>query len=494
MRAVEDALKMEIPLNAQYIRNLIITAHNIFDHMAHFYQLSALDWVDIVSATTANASAAAALGQKLSGWRRNSTQEMQAVQDKLKKFIASGQLGIFASGYWGHPAMKLSPEVNLLAAAHYLQALEYERKINQVVAILGSKTPHIQNLVVGGVSNAIDPNSPANLTVEKLFHIKTLIDEVGEFINQAMLTDVAAIGAAYADWTTYGAGVMNYLCVPELPMDTKGTQYELAGGYIPEGDLGKFTPIRTQQESQLTENIKESIKHAWYNGDWDRSPYEGETIPKYTGFSYEDRYSWIKSPTYLGKPAQVGPLPHVVNLYLAGHEPTRRYVDSTLQTVSTLAGTTVGIEALHSTIGRIAARVIRAAVLHDAMGKQWQALMDNIGKGDYDTFNTPTFPKGEQRGVGFHEASRGTLSHWVIIENAKIKNYQCVVPSTWNAAPRNNEEALGPYEASLVGNPIADEALPLEVLRTIHSFDPCIACAVHLVDSKKTPLAKVQVL
>ena len=494
VRAVEDALKMEIPLNAQYIRNLIITAHNIFDHMAHFYQLSALDWVDIVSATTANASAAAALGQKLSGWRRNSTQEMQAVQDKLKKFIASGQLGIFASGYWGHPAMKLSPEVTLLAAAHYLQALEYERKINQVVAILGSKTPHIQNLVVGGVSNAIDPNSPANLTVEKLFHIKTLIDEVGEFINQAMLTDVAAIGAAYADWTTYGAGVMNYLCVPELPMDTKGTQYELAGGYIPEGDLGKFTPIRTQQESQLTENIKESIKHAWYNGDWDRSPYEGETIPKYTGFSYEDRYSWIKSPTYLGKPAQVGPLPHVVNLYLAGHEPTRRYVDSTLQTVSTLAGTTVGIEALHSTIGRIAARVIRAAVLHDAMGKQWQALMDNIGKGDYDTFNTPTFPKGEQRGVGFHEASRGTLSHWVIIENAKIKNYQCVVPSTWNAAPRNNEEALGPYEASLVGNPIADEALPLEVLRTIHSFDPCIACAVHLVDSKKTPLAKVQVL
>ncbi len=494
VRAVEDALKMEIPLNAQYIRNLIITAHNVFDHMAHFYQLSALDWVDIVSATTANASAAAALGQKLSAWRRNSTQELQAVQDKLKKFIASGQLGIFASGYWGHPAMKLSPEVNLLAAAHYLQALEYERKINQVVAILGSKTPHIQNLAVGGVSNPIDPNSPSNLTVEKLFHIKTLIDEVGEFVNQAMLTDVAAIGAAYADWTTYGAGVMNYLCVPELPMDTKGAQYELAGGYIPEGDLGKFTPIRTQQESQLTENIKESIKHAWYNGEWDRSPYEGETIPKYTGFSYEDRYSWIKAPTFMGKPAQVGPLPHVVNLYLAGHEPTRRYVNSTLQTVSSLAGATVGIDALHSTIGRIAARVIRAAVLHDAMGKQWQALMANIGKGDYDTFNAPVFPKGEQRGVGFHEAARGTLSHWVVIDNGKIKNYQAVVPSTWNAAPRNNEDALGPYEASLVGNPVADETLPLEVLRTVHSFDPCIACAVHLVDSKKTPLSKVQVL
>ena len=495
VRAVEDALQMEIPLNAQYIRNLIIAAHNIFDHMAHFYQLSALDWVDIVSATTADARAAAALGQKLSDWRGNSPQELQAVQDRLKKFIASGQLGIFASGYWGHPAMKLTPEVNLLAATHYLQALEYERKINQVVAILGSKTPHIQNLVVGGVSNAIDPNSPANLTVEKLFHIKTLIDEVGEFINQAMLTDVAAIGAAYADWTTYGAGVMDYLCVPELPMDTKGTQYELSGGYLPAGEPdGKPTAIGSQKEKLLTENIKESIKHSWYQGDWDRSPYEGETVPNYTGFSYEDRYSWIKSPTFMGKPAQVGPLAHILTLYLAGHEPTKRYVDNTLQTISTLAGTTVGIEALHSTIGRIAARVIRAAVLHDTMDKQWQALMDNIGKGDYDTFNSPVFPTGELRGVGFHEASRGALSHWVIIDNGKIKNYQCVVPSTWNAAPRDSNDALGPYEASLVGNPVADEELPLEVLRTVHSFDPCIACAIHLVDGKKTPLSKVKVL
>ncbi len=494
VRAVEDALQLEIPLNAQFIRNMIVGAHGIHDHMVHFYQLCALDWVDIVSATTADARTTAALGQKLSNWKGNSYQEIKAVQDRLKKFIGSGQLGIFASGYWGHPAMRLTPEVNLLAATHYLQALEYQRKINQVVAILGSKTPHIQNLAVGGVTNPINPDSPSNLTIEKLFHIKTLIDEVGDFIKQAMLSDVAAIGAYYADWTGYGAGVLNYLSVPDMPMDSKCTTFALSGGYIPGGDLSKFTPIANQKEAMLYNNIKESIKHSWYNGNWDRSPYEEDTVPNYTGYDYDSKYSWVKAPTFMGKPAQVGPLPHVVAMYLSGHAATKTYVDATLQNVSTLAGTTVGIEALHSTIGRIAARVIRCAVLYDTMNVQWQALVDNIGKGDFDTFNTPVFPRGEQRGTGFHEAPRGTLSHWIVIENGKIKNYQAVVPSTWNAGPRNGEDALGPYEASLVGNPIADAELPLEVLRTVHSFDPCLACAIHLVDGKKTPLSKVKVL
>ena len=494
VRAVEDALNMEIPLNAHYIRNLIIGAHGIHDHMVHFYHLCALDWVDIVSATKADVRATAALGQKLSDWKGNSPQEIQATQDRLKKFIGTGQLGIFTSGYWGHPAMKLSPEVNLLAATHYLQALGYQRKINMVVAILGSKTPHIQNLAVGGVSNPINPDSPANLTVQKLYQIKTLIDEVGDFIKQAMLTDVAAIGAFYADWTAYGAGVLNYLSVPDMPMDTKGAVYAMPGGYIPGGDISKFTPIGSHREQSLRAGIKESIKHAWYNGDWDRSPYEGETVPAYTGYDYDKKYTWVKAPTYLGKPTQVGPLPHVVAMYAAGHAPTRKYVDATLNTVSSLAGATVGVGALHSTIGRIAARVIRCAVLYENMYTQWQALIDNIGKGDMNTFNPPVFPRGEQRGVGFHEAPRGTLSHWIVIENSKIKNYQAVVPSTWNAGPRNGQDELGPYEASLVGNPVADPELPLEVLRTVHSFDPCLACAIHLVDGKKTPLGKVRVL
>lgn len=494
VRAVEDALDLEIPVNAQLIRNLIVAGHGIHDHIVHFYQLCALDWVDIVSATKADPRSAAALGQKLSGWYRNSYQEIKGVQDRLKKFVSTGQLGIFASGYWGHPAMKLSPEVNLLAATHYLQALEYQRKINQVVAILGSKTPHVQTLAVGGVTTSINIDSPSTLTIEKLMNVKTLIDEVGDFIKQAMLTDVAAVGANYADWTQYGAGVLNYLSVPDMPMDSKGTQYQLSGGYIPAGDVSKFQPIASQAEGVLYENIKESIKHSWYDGDWDRSPYDGETEPNYTGYDSDNKYSWVKSPTYMGEPAQVGPLAHVLAMYLAGDPVTQKYVDTTLATVSSLAGIDVGVGALHSTIGRIAARVIRTAVLYDTMTVSWQALMDNIGKGDSDTFNAPVFPAGEQRGVGFHEAPRGTLSHWIVIENGKIKNYQAVVPSTWNAGPRNAQEALGPYEASLIGNPMADAELPLEVLRTVHSFDPCLACAIHLVDKNRTPISKVKVL
>jgi hydrogenase large subunit len=462
--------------------------------MVHFYHLCALDWVDIVSALKADPRATAQLGQKLSDWKRNSYQEIKGVQERLKKFVDSGQLGVFASGYWGHPAMKLSPEVNLLAVTHYFQALEYQRKINQVVTILGSKTPHIQNLAVGGVANPINPDSQSTLTIEKLYHIKTIIDEVGEFIDQAMMTDVAAVGAFYADWTQYGAGVLNYLSVPDMPMDSKGTVFELSGGYIPNGDISKFTPITSYNDSFFEDNVQESVKHSWYEGDWTRHPYEEDTQPNYTGFQDDGKYSWVKSPSFQGKPAQVGPLPHVLALYLSGHETTKKYVDQTLKTVSSLAGTNVGIGALHSTIGRIAARVIRCGVLYHTMQNQWQALIDNIGKGDTDTFNPPTFPAGEQRGYGFHEAPRGTLSHWIVIKDGKIKNYQCVVPSTWNAGPRNGDDAPGPYEASLFDNPVADPHKPLEVLRTVHSFDPCLACAIHLVDSDKTPISKVKVL
>jgi hydrogenase large subunit len=494
VRAVENALGLEVPVNAQYIRNLIIGAHGVHDHIVHFYHLCALDWVDIVSALSADAKATAALGQSLSTWKGNSYHEIKAVQDKLKSFVASGQLGPFASGYWGHPAMKLSPEVNLLAATHYLQALDYQRKINQVVTILGSKTPHIQNLAVGGVANPINMDSTSALNMEKLYHVKTLIDEVNDFVKNVLLVDVAAVGAFYADWTGYGAGVLNYLSVPDMPLDAKGTSFELPGGYIPGGDISKFTQIKSYQDKFFEDNVKESIKHSWYKGDWDRHPYEEDTEPNYTDFQDDGKYSWVKSPTFLGKPAQVGPLANVLCMYVAGHEPTKKYVDQTLATVSALAKTKVGIGALHSTIGRIAARAVRCAVLNDTLTNQWGALVNNIASGDVTTFNLPVFPKGEQRGFGFHEAPRGTLSHWVVIDNGKIKNYQCVVPSTWNAGPRNSADEPGPYEASLVGNPVADPEKPLEVLRTVHSFDPCLACAIHLVDTENKELVKVKVL
>ena len=494
VRAVENALDLEIPINAQYIRNLIVGAHAVHDHMVHFYHLSALDWVDLVSALKADPKKSSAIAESLSSWKLNSPQVMKQTQDRLKAFVNSGQLGIYANGYWGHPAMKLSPEINLIAATHYLQALEYQRRANMIVSILGSKTPHIQNLAVGGVANAINLDSPSTLNMERLYYVKTLIEEVGDFVKNVFLVDVAAVGAFYADWTKYGAGVTNYLSVPDMPLDTKGTVFELPGGYIAGGDVSTFKPIKGYHDEFFKSSVKESIKHSYYKGEWNKHPWDETTEPNYTKWQDNGKYSWVKSPTFNGKPAQVGPLANVLGMYVAGHAPTRKYADATLATVSKLAGAPVGINALHSTIGRHAARAIRCAVLYDTIENQWQLLVNNLGKGDMKTFNPPVFPSGEIRGFGFHEAPRGTLSHWVVINNGKIKNYQAVVPSTWNAGPRNSDDAKLPYEASLVGNPVADPDRPLEVIRTIHSFDPCLACAIHMVDAKGREIVKVKVL
>ncbi len=494
VRAVENALKMEVPLNAQLIRNIIIAAHGIHDHIVHFYHLSALDWVDVVSALKASPKAASKLIQSLSPWPNNGVAELTAVQDKLKGFVASGQLGIFTNGYWGHPAMKLSPELNLIAAAHYLQAFEYQKKANQIVSILGSKTPHIQNLAVGGVSNPINPDNQAALNMERLYYIKTLIDQVGDFIKNVYLVDVCAVAANYPEWLGYGAGVTNYLSVPDLPMDTKGTEFLLPGGYIPNGDISKFREIKNFNDQYFMKGVKESIKHSWYDGDWTKHPYDEETVPKYTDFQDDGKYSWVKSPTFAGKPAQVGPLANVLAMFVAGHADTKKYATFVLETAGKLVGKKLGVEVLHSTLGRHAARAIRCAVLYEALNTCYNALIANIAKGDVTTFNKPEFPSGIQKGFGFHEAPRGALSHWVVVDSGKIKNYQCVVPSTWNAGPRNQKDAPGPYEASLAGNPIAEPEKPLEVLRTVHSFDPCLACAIHLHDNENNDIVKVKAL
>ncbi|MGE3959990.1 MAG: nickel-dependent hydrogenase large subunit [Vicinamibacterales bacterium] len=494
VRAVENALKLEIPKNAQFIRNLIIAAHAMHDHIVHFYQLSALDWVDVTSALKADPSKTAALAASISDWPGNSTQQFTQVKDRLAKFVAGGQLGIFTNGYWGHPAMKLSPEVNLLAVSHYLEALDYQRKVNKVVAILGGKTPNIQNLAVGGVANAINLDNQATLNMQKLYEVKSLLDSVHQFIEQVYFVDVCAVGAMYADWLKHGAGVTNYLSVPDLPLDGKGTQFDFPGGTIFNGDLSKVTPIASFEDDYFRKNVSESIAHSWYDGDWQKHPWEEETVPKYTPYDADKKYSWIKSPRFDGKVMQVGPLAQVLTGFAQGHEPTRRWAVKTLETAGKVAGAQLTPAILHSTLGRHAARMIRCAVISELAGKHWQLLAENIGKGDTDIFNEPVFPKGEQQGFGFHEAPRGTLSHWIVIEDGKIKNYQAVVPSTWNAGPRDAQEQPGPYEASLVGNPVADPERPLEVLRTVHSFDPCIACAIHTMDVEGNEIARVKAL
>jgi hydrogenase large subunit len=494
VRAVENALRMEVPLNAQYIRNLIVAAHAMHDHIVHFYHLSALDWVDVVSALKADPVKTSQLAESLSPWKHNSRHELKAVQDKLKAFVDGGQLGPFTNGYWGHPAMKLSPEVNLLAVSHYLQALDQQRKVNTIVALLGGKTPNIQNLQVGGVVNAINLDNQATLNMAKLYAVKDTLDEITAFIEQVYFVDVCAVAAMYPDWLGYGKGVTNYLSVPDLPLDTKGTTFAFPGGTVMNGDLGTVREIKSFDEEYFRANVSESIAHAWYDGDWSKHPWEEDTEPKYSTFDDNGKYSWVKAPRFQGKPMQVGPLAQILVGFALGHEPTVRWAKKTLETAGKVAGVSLTPDVLHSTLGRHAARMIRTCVLSELAKQQWKLLVDNIGKGDTDIFNPPSFPDGEQRGFGFHEAPRGTLSHWVVIRDAKIHNYQAVVPSTWNAGPRDERGQAGPYEASLVGNPVADAEQPLELLRTIHSFDPCLACAVHTMDVDGRELARVKVL
>ena len=494
VRAVEDALKLEIPLNAQYIRNLILINHGLHDHIVHFYHLSALDWVDVMQIPKADPAKTAALAESLSPWTRNSKNEMKAAQQKVLGVAASGQLGIFTNGYWGHPAMKLSPEVNLLAFSHYVQALEYQRKANQVVGMLGGKTPHIQNLTVGGVANAINLDSLATLNMDRLGQIKSLMDEVTPFVQQVYLVDVCALAAMYSDWFNYGRGVDNYLAVPDLPLDSKGTQFDLPGGYISGGQLSSVHAFHSAADNLFREGVVEDVSHAYYKGSAALQPWKGETIPDFTDFQPEGKYTWVKAPRFQGKPAQVGPLAQILVGYAQGHALTRKWTDLTLDTISKVAGKKITIEHMHSTMGRYVARAIRACMLSELADKHWNLLVNNIAKGDVAIHNTPSFPKGTIEGVGTHEAPRGTLSHWVVVDDGKIKNYQAVVPSTWNGSPRDAAGKHGPYEASLIKNPIADPEKPLEVLRTIHSFDPCMACACHTFDPDGKPISTVKVL
>ncbi len=495
VRAVENALDMAVPKNAQYIRNLMIAAHAVHDEIVHFYHLSALDWVDVTSALKADPVKASQLGESLSNWTGNGKNELTAVQVKLKTLVESGQLGIFTNGYWGHPAMKLPPEVNLLAVAHYLQALEYQRQANKIVAILGSKTPHIQNVAVGGVANPIALNSQSVLSVERLLAIKEHIEAVKNFVQQVYLIDVAAVAAFYPEWTTIGRGVTNYLACPDFPLDEKGTKFETVGGHIAGGKLESFKPIVKFGDEYFRDGVAESVKHSWYQGGKGAlHPYKGETNAEYTDFQENGKYSWVKSPMFLGEPAQVGPLARVLMAVAAKDEEVTKHLTRLLGIIEAVGKVKVPLEGLHSTLGRHAARAVMCQRNVEILEKQWQLLLDNVAKGDANTFEKPVFPKGEVQGFGFHEAPRGLLSHWIVIENGIIKNYQAVVPTTWNAAPKNEKDQPGPYEASLLDTPLADPERPLEVLRAIHSFDPCLACAVHLLDVTKSPIVKVRAL
>jgi len=489
VRAVEDALSLDVPPNAQYIRNLILICHALHDHIVHFYHLSALDWVDIMAIPNADPARAAALAEGSSTWQGNSQRELQAVQDKVKGIVASGQLGIFSHGYWGHPAMRLSPELNLILFSHYLQALEFQRKSCQVVAILGGKTPHIQNLAVGGVMNAINLDSLATMNMDRLGMLKSLLEDLIPFVQQVFLVDACLLAASYPEWFQYGRGVANYLALPDLPLDAQATKFDLPGGIIMKGSLASIRPILNWKDEAFRKAVTEDSTHAWYQGGGPLQPYKGESIPDYTDFQEGAKYTWVKAPRYDGSPMQVGPLANVLVGYASGHVLTRKWTDTAFNGVASVHGLKVTPDDMQSTMGRYLARAIRSAMLSDLALEHLQLLTANILNGDHTTYNVPQFPAGEIMGMGMHEAPRGALSHWVVIDKGAFTNYQAVVPTTWNASPRDEKGVPGPYETSLIGNPVIDTDKPLEVLRTVHSFDPCMACSCHALqarDSKPT--------
>ena len=495
VRAVEDALGAKVPVNAQYIRNMILSAHSMHDHIVHFYQLSAMDWVDITAALNADPDKAAEMLKGVSTWGLNSANEFRNVQNKIKSLVESGQLGIFANGYFGHPAMKLPPEVNLIAVAHYLQALECQRDCNRIVALLGGKTPHIQNLAIGGVANPINLDSQSVLNLERLMFVKSCIDRLNDFVTQVYRVDAAIIAAYYPEWLNLGKTSGNYLSVPEYPIDGDNSKFVLTGGYIENFDISTFRPITQQKDEFVVKGIKESGKHSWYEDDEPLEPWAGLTRPKYTGWQDEGKYSWVKAPSFYGKVVEVGPLAYLMCNLANENKDTLHHFNHIKGLYEKLSGNTLSVDHLHSTLGRIIARTVHCCVLNNILEQQWKLLVDNIGTGDTVAYLKTDIPQtGEFKGVGFGEVPRGMLSHWVVVKNGKIENYQAVVPSTWNAGPRNQNDEMGPYELSIIGTPVADPTKPLEVVRTIHSFDPCMSCAVHVVNTENGEVTQVKVL
>lgn len=512
VRAIEDALKYKIPVNAHIIRNLIDGAQFVHDHVVHFYHLHALDWVDVVSALSADPAVTAGVQQCISPARteNNTAAYFSSVKTKLKTFVDSGQLGIFKNGYWGHPEYKLPPEINLLAIAHYLEALAWQRSVARLHAVFGGKNPH-PSFAVGGMPCAVSANEgDTRIDAAGLALVGEVIQQMRDFVDQVYVPDTLAIAGYYKDWFTKGEGVGNFLTFGDFPLTAPGDPDSLVDPdklFIPRGViLNRDLSVVHALDMNDPEQVQELVSNSWYDyslgKDAPLHPYAGETTPNYTGpqppyqnLDVNQSYSWVKSPRWRGQAMEVGPLSHVLMLYAKGHTATRELVDKTLTDLK------LPLNAMFSTMGRTAARTLEAKILADEMAGWFSQLQNNIAAGDIRMHNNALFDPStwpaHAQGAGFLEAPRGALGHWVVIDNGKITNYQAVVPTTWNAGPRTydagNNEVSGPYEAALKGHHLENPDQPLEILRTIHSFDPCMGCAVHLMDENGKELIQVKV-
>ena len=496
VRAVEDALGISVPPTAEIIRNIMATTQYVHDHVVHFYHLHALDWVDIVNALKADPKKAAELAQSFSKWDKNTPAYFSAVQDKIKAFAANG-LGIFANGYWGHPAYKLPPEVNLIGVAHYLDALEWQKDIVKIHAIFGGKNPH-PNYLVGGVPCSINTDEVAAINSERLNLVGQLISQADEFVNEVYIPDLLAVASFYKDWTKWGGGLSGYLSYGDFP--TKGynqpESFKYVRGAVLNRDLSTVHPVNAKDQQE----IKEYIAHSWYSyGEGDNvgvHPWAGETKINYTGpkppftsLEGSEKYSFLKTPRWKENPMEVGPLARLIVSYAAGQQDVKEVVNATLGKLGAPAA------ALFSTLGRTTARGIDTALTMNWLKEFYGQLMERVKINEVSTFNSDrwdpkTWPT-EAEGVGLEEAPRGALAHYIQIKNGAIANYQLVVPTTWNGSPRDARSQRSAFEASLIGTPVANLEQPVEILRTLHSFDPCLACAVHLYDPQGRHLNQI---
>jgi len=488
VRTVENALGISVPPNAELIRNLMANALYIQDHVVHFYQLHALDWVDVVSALKANPAEASKIAQSISSWPKSSVGYFTDIQKRFKNFVESGQLGIFANGYWGHKAYKLPPEVNLIAVAHYLEALQWQKEIVKVHTVFGGKNPH-PNYLVGGVPCSINIDEANAVNADRLAFVGQLFQDAKTFVDQVYIPDLLAVASFYKDWGAIGGGLSNYLAFGDFPSNgyNNPDSFKMPRGAILGRDLSKIHEVKAEDPEQ----IQEYINNSWYEyskgNDSGLHPWEGETKFNYTGpkppyehLDFSQKYSWVKTPRWKGHPMEVGPLARTLVGYASGRADYKEIVEFALKTLD------VPVAALFSTLGRTAARGLETKLTCGWALEFYNQLLANIKNGDTRTQNNvkwepETWPK-QAKGIGMVEAPRGALSHFIVIEDKKIANYQLVVPTTWNASPRDPKGQRSAYEESLIGTPIADPINPLEVLRTIHSFDPCLACAVHLYD------------
>jgi len=456
--SLDDAFKVKPPDNGRILRNIIEGCQFVHSHILWFYHLAALDYVDVVSALKAQPKEAS----------------LKQVQAKLKAFVESGQLGPFANAYWGHPAYKLPPDINLLAVAHYLEALDMQAKASHLSALFGGRMPMTMTSPPGGTTHVPSVDDMANY----LFRLK----ELQNWIDNVYIPDVLAVAPFYLDYAGIGKGPSNFLSwgvFEDASFDPK--KRLLPSGVIFAKDFPKLHDAKA-------EDVTEHTTRGWYKNAKPLNPSVGVTDPEYTGYDTNKKYTWAKAPRYNDKPMETGALARMLVAYLSGQPTAKKLIDNTLAAI----GHAGKPQVLFGVVGRIAARALECKMVADNMYKWGLDVIENIKKGKADVF-TPYEIPDKAKGAGLWEAPRGALAHWVDIDGKKIKNYQVITPTAWNVGPRDDNGVRGPIEEALIGTPVANPDKPLEILRVAHSFDPCLACTVHVIHPESNRIMEFKV-